>query len=77
MQLAFYGATPAYVGVLDHHGWGDLYPELQMLSKVGRWNDMSRLIDDGVLNAFAVVVPAEELPRRSGSATTAWYPAFG
>src|SRR5262245_20419839 len=27
-QIAFYGSTPAYRGVLDLHGWGDLQTEL-------------------------------------------------
>lgn len=54
-QIAFYGATPAYRAVLDHHGWGDLHTELHRLSKSGDWATMSELIDDDVLNAFAVV----------------------
>ncbi len=38
--LAFYGSTPAYRPVLDIHGWGDLQPELNALSKQGRWEEM-------------------------------------
>ncbi len=38
--LAFYGSTPAYRPVLDVHGWGDLQPELNALSKQGRWAEM-------------------------------------
>ena len=45
-QLAFYGSTPAYKVVLDAHGWGDLQPELNRLSKDGRWDVMASLIDD-------------------------------
>ena len=44
-QLAFYGSTPAYRPTLECHGWGDLHPELNRLSKVGRWDDMAALID--------------------------------
>jgi probable F420-dependent oxidoreductase len=54
-QIAFYGATRAYRGVLDLHGWGDLHDELHKLSKTGNWEAMTGLIDDDVLNAFAVV----------------------
>jgi alkanesulfonate monooxygenase SsuD/methylene tetrahydromethanopterin reductase-like flavin-dependent oxidoreductase (luciferase family) len=54
-QLAFYGSTPAYKVVLDAHGWGDLQPELNRLSKDGRWDVMSSLIDDEMLETFAVV----------------------
>ena len=34
-QIAFYGSTPAYRGVLELHGWGDLQTELNALSKQG------------------------------------------
>jgi probable F420-dependent oxidoreductase len=67
-QIAFYGSTPAYRGVLERHGWGDLHLELHSLSKRGEWEEMGRLIDDDVLNAFAIVGPpkqaAGELKRR-------------
>lgn len=59
-QIAFYASTPSYRPVLDHHGWGELQPELTALSKQGRWSDMADLIDDDVLATFAVVgAPAE------------------
>ncbi len=59
-QIAFYGSTPAYRGVLELHGWGDLQTELNTLSKSGEWEKMGELIDDDVLNAFSVVArPAQ------------------
>ena len=61
-QLAFYGSTPAYRPVLELHGWGDLQPELNTLSKRGQWAEMAELIDDDVLNAFAVVGELDEIP---------------
>lgn len=58
--LAFYGSTPAYRPVLEAHGWGDLQPELNALSKQGRWQDMGTLIDDDVLHTIAACgTPAE------------------
>jgi probable F420-dependent oxidoreductase len=60
-QIAFYGSTPAYRKVLDLHGWGDLQGELNRLSKEGRWDDMGALIDDDMLDAFAVVEPLGEV----------------
>jgi probable F420-dependent oxidoreductase len=62
-QLAFYGATPAYRAVLDHHGWGALHEELHRLSVAGAWAQMAGLVDDEVLNAFAVV----GAPERAGA----------
>jgi probable F420-dependent oxidoreductase len=69
-QIAFYGSTPAYRGVLDIHGWGGLQDELNTLSKQGKWVEMGNLIDDEILNTFAVVGEPEhigsELHRRYG-----------
>ncbi len=63
-QIAFYGSTPAYRPVLEAHGWGDLQSELHPLSRQGEWGKMAELIDDDVLEAFAVVAPPEEVPVR-------------
>jgi len=60
-QLAFYGSTPAYRPTLDCHGWGDLHLELNRMSKAGRWEEMSELIEDDVLEAIAVVGPREAI----------------
>ena len=69
-QIAFYGSTPAYRSVLDIHGWGGLQDELNTLSKQGEWAKMGTLIDDEILNTFAVVGAPEniapELSRRYG-----------
>ena len=59
--LAFYGSTPAYRPVLDVHGWGDLQPELNALSKQGRWEEMGQLIDDDVLHTIAACGTAAEV----------------
>jgi probable F420-dependent oxidoreductase len=60
-QIAFYGSTPAYRKVLELHGWGDLQDELHRLSLQGDWDAMGTLIDDEILDAFAVVAPIDEL----------------
>jgi probable F420-dependent oxidoreductase len=69
-QIAFYGSTPAYRPVLDVHGWGGLQEELNAMSKQGKWIEMGDLIDDEILNTFAVVGAPEqiapELGRRYG-----------
>ncbi len=61
-QLAFYGSTPAYKPVLDHHGWGDLQSELNTLSKRGEWETMAGLIDDEMVATFAVVGDPDDIP---------------
>jgi probable F420-dependent oxidoreductase len=60
-QIAFYGSTPAYRKVLELHGWGDLHTELHRLSRAGEWDAMGSLIDDEILEAFAVVAPLDEV----------------
>jgi probable F420-dependent oxidoreductase len=54
-QLGFYGSTPAYRGVLEVHGWGDLQTELNVLSKRGEWDTMGERITDEILEEFAIV----------------------
>lgn len=54
-QLGFYGSTPAYRGVLEAHGWGDLQTELNLLSKRGEWVAMGERITDEILEEFAIV----------------------
>jgi probable F420-dependent oxidoreductase len=61
-QLAFYGSTPAYRGVLELHGWGDLQTELNILSKRGEWVEMGKRISDEILSEFAVVAEPEQVP---------------
>ena len=63
-QIAFYGSTPAYRGVLDLSGWGDLQPRLNELSRVGEWDAMADLIDDDVVDAFSVVAPLDQVANR-------------
>jgi probable F420-dependent oxidoreductase len=58
-QIAFYGSTPAYRGVLDRHGWGELHGELHARSVRGEWDTMPDLVDDEVLATFAVVTEPE------------------
>lgn len=63
-QLAFYGSTPAYRPVLELHGWGDLADRLHRLSTSAEpdsWERMADLIDDEVLEAFAVVTEPDRV----------------
>ncbi|MCY3885505.1 MAG: TIGR03617 family F420-dependent LLM class oxidoreductase [Gammaproteobacteria bacterium] len=60
-QLAFYGSTPAYKPVLDSIGAGELQPELNAMSKQGRWAEMGTLFSDDVMNAFAIVAEPQDI----------------
>ncbi len=53
--LSFYLSTPSYAAPLVPYGWEGLQPELNKLSKAGRWDEMTGLIDDEILHTLAVV----------------------
>jgi probable F420-dependent oxidoreductase len=63
-QVSFYGSTPAYRPVLELHGWGDLQTELNGLSKQGKWAEMSALITDDIVDAFAIVADIDDVADR-------------
>ena len=54
-RIGFYGSTPAYKTVLDTHGWGDLQPRLNRMTKEGHWDKLPDEISDDMLDAFAAV----------------------
>ena len=60
-RIAFYGSTPAYKGVLESIGCGDLQGELNAMSKQGRWKEMGTLITDDMLNEFGVMGEPDQI----------------
>jgi probable F420-dependent oxidoreductase len=63
-QIAFYASTPAYRPVLELHGWAELGHELTSLSRGDdelRWRKMGEIIDDEVLDAFAIVAEPDHV----------------
>jgi probable F420-dependent oxidoreductase len=53
-QLSFYGSTPAYRVPLDFHGWGDIQPRLNRMSKEGKWLEMVGEISDELVDTMCV-----------------------
>ena len=70
--LGFYGSTPAYRPVLDVHGWGDLQPELNRLSKQGDWAAMFDLVDQPMMETLAVFGSPSECARQINDRYGAW-----
>ncbi len=60
-QVAFYGSTPAYKPVLESVGAGELQPQLNAMSKQGKWLEMGQLIGDDLVREFAVVAEPQDL----------------
>ena len=73
-QIAFYGSTPAYLPVLDVHGWAGVHEGLNAASRRGDWEAMGGLITEEMVREFAVVgTPAqvaEGLKARYGDIVT-------
>ena len=51
--LGFYASTPAYRPPMDAVGFGDLQPDLNRLSKEGKWDELGSYITDEFVDAFA------------------------
>jgi probable F420-dependent oxidoreductase len=69
-RVAFYGSTPAYRPVFEVHGIGDLGARLNEKVREGKWNEISKLVSDEVLDLFVARAPyegiAEAIEQRFG-----------
>lgn len=63
-QIAFYGSTPSYLGVLERHGWEELGAKLNRLSRTGKWQEMTAAVPDDVVHACAAVGRYDEIVPR-------------
>lgn len=60
-RIAFYASTPAYVDVLQCHGYEDIHEPLNKLSKAGRWAEMAGLVSDEMLATYSISAPPEKV----------------
>lgn len=69
-RIGFYGATPSYRPVLDHHGMGELQPRLNDLARQGEWAEMGALVPRELYDAMVISGSPDqvgaELHRRFG-----------
>ena len=61
MMIAFYGSTPNYAPIFDHHGYQGMSAELNALQKRGDIKGMTGLITDEVLDHYIVTASWNEL----------------
>lgn len=59
--LGFYASTPAYRPPMEAVGYGDLQPELNALSKQGKWDELGSYINEEFLDAFTTRGSPEEI----------------
>ena len=53
--IAFYGSTRSYRSSFEIDGWGDTADELHKLSVQQKWREMSKLVTEEMVHAFAAV----------------------
>ena len=62
-QISFYGSTPPYRPVFEHHGHGEVARKLSEMARRGEWAEMAKLVPDDLVEAVAVVAKPSELPK--------------
>jgi probable F420-dependent oxidoreductase len=64
--LGFYSSTPAYRPVFELEGRGDIQPVARGYTREGRWDELSNLIDEHLLNTVAVRGTPKEVAEQIG-----------
>ncbi len=62
-QISFYASTRTYRKILEIHGWEEVSPRLNELSRQGKWTEMADLISDEMLAEFAVIGRRDQIGR--------------
>lgn len=63
-QVAFYSSTRGYLPVLRHSGLDHLHEPLRELARERRWQEMTALVGDDVLDRFVVIDEPKTLARK-------------
>lgn len=63
-RIAFYGSTPSYKAVMEHHGWEDIRIKLSQMAREGKWDTMWQGITDEMLDEIAITAEPENLIAR-------------
>jgi probable F420-dependent oxidoreductase len=62
-QIALYASVAAYRPVLALHSLEDLHDELRRLILRSRWDQVSDVVTDDVIDLFAIMATPDELPQ--------------
>jgi probable F420-dependent oxidoreductase len=62
--LGFYSSTPAYRPVFELEGYGEIQPAARNLTREGRWDELSELIEDPLLQKISVRGTPAEVARQ-------------
>ncbi|OCB11471.1 LLM class F420-dependent oxidoreductase [Mycolicibacterium porcinum] len=61
-MLAFLLSTPSYATALRRRGWTELADDLRVLTKQQRWEDLSSVLSDDVLDELVTIGRYDQLP---------------
>lgn len=60
-QIGFYGSTPNYRALLEHHGYESLGKELSAITRSGEFDKLAAKVPDDLLEACSVAGAPEEI----------------
>jgi probable F420-dependent oxidoreductase len=60
-RVAFYASTPTYLAAFETDGHGDTAKQLQALSRAQCWEEMPALVDDAMLDTYAIIGTHDEI----------------
>jgi probable F420-dependent oxidoreductase len=60
-RVAFYASTPSYLVAFESEGYGEVARNLQQLARAQRWDEMAALVDDRMLDTYAVIGTYDEI----------------
>jgi probable F420-dependent oxidoreductase len=60
-RVAFYAATPSYLAAFESEGYGEVARLLQGHARAQRWEEMPGLVDEGMLERYAVIGTYDEI----------------
>lgn len=71
-QIAFYASTPSYRAVMSYHGWEETAQQLSSLAARKEWGQMPGMINDEMLETFAVVCEPKKVAEGLSQRYTGW-----
>ena len=63
-RVAFYASTPTYLAAFETDGHAETAKQLQGLARAQRWGDMAALVDDAMLDTYAVIGTHDEIAKK-------------
>jgi len=63
-RVAFYASTPTYLAAFETDGHAETARQLQGLARAQRWEEMPALVDDAMLDTYAVIGTYDEIAEK-------------